>query len=154
MFSKKIKLGVIAYVLISFFIGSKVFAENLTNELQQGRYVLIMMTGRGLANTRIPAMVLDSYRGIVWTCQNLQDEKPLWVKTDLAQNGDKPMDKKRYIARMLEFQDANLRMPAVVLDVEEGIVWNCPNAIDGASRWIQKDLKTDTPTNEKLDEKK
>ena len=139
----KLKLGVIISVLISLLMCAKASAENLTNELQQGRYVLVMMTGRGTLNTRIPAMILDSYRGIVWTCQNLQDEKPLWVKTDLGQNGDKVMTKKKYIGRMLEWQDANLRMPAVVLDVEEGIVWNCPNIVDGKATWIQKDLKVD-----------
>jgi len=141
---KKLKrLVLIGALLISVFTCSKASAENLTNELQQGRYILIMMTGRAILNTRIPAVVLDSYRGIVWTCQNIQDEEPLWVKTDLAQNGDAPMDKKRYVARMLEFQDANLRMPAVVLDTDEGKVWNCPNVIDGKARWVQKDLKAD-----------
>jgi hypothetical protein len=62
---------------------------NTSNELQEGRYVLVMMTGRLIHNTRVPGIILDSYRGIVWTCQNLQDEKPLWVKTDLGQNGNK-----------------------------------------------------------------
>jgi len=147
--SKIVKLGVVVFVFISFLMCSKASAENLTNELQQGRYVLVMMTGRAVLNTRIPAMILDSYRGIVWTCQNLQDEDPLWVKTDLARNGDKPMDKKRYIARMLEFQGANLRMPAVVLDADEGIAWNCPNIIDGKARWIQKDFKVDSTKEQK-----
>jgi len=150
----KLKLGVIVSVLISLLMCAKASAENLTNELQQGRYVLVMMTGRGTLNTRIPAMILDSYRGIVWTCQNLQDEEPLWVKTDLGNNANKPMDKKRYIARMLEFQDANLRMPAVVLDTDEGIAWNCPNIVDGAARWIQKDFKVDPPKEQKPNENK
>ena len=66
-----------------------------SNELQEGRYVVAMQYGRGTHNMRIPGMILDSYRGIVWTCQNLQDEKPLWVKTDLGQNGSKPMTKKK-----------------------------------------------------------
>ncbi len=133
----------VGLMLMPIFVVSNVSAENLSNELQQGRYVLVMMTGRAVLNTRIPAVVLDSYRGVVWTCQNIQDEEPLWVKTDLAQNGDVPMDKKRYIARMLEFQDANLRMPAVVLDTDEGKVWNCPNVVDGKSRWVEKNLKAD-----------
>ena len=136
-----LKLGIAVAMFVTVFISSNAFAENLSNEMQQGRYILVMMTGRGVINTRIPAMILDSYRGIVWTCQNIQDEEPLWVKTDLAQNGDKPMDKKKYIARMLEFQDSNLRMPAIVLDVDEGIAWNCPNIVDGAARWIKKDFK-------------
>jgi len=152
--SKIIKLGVVVFMFTSFLMCSRASAENLTNELQQGRYVLVMMTGRAVLNTRIPAIILDSYRGIVWTCQNLQDEEPLWVKTDLGKNGDKPMDKKRYIARMLEFQDANLRMPAVVLDADEGIAWNCPNIVDGKARWIQKDFKVASSIEQKPDENK
>lgn len=120
-------------------------AENPSNELQEGRYVLIMQNGRAIANTRIPAIVLDSYKGVIWTCQNLQDGKPLWVKVDLGRNGDKEMTKKKYVARMLEWQDADLRMPAMVLDVEEGIIWNCPNIVDGNATWIKKDLKSDSP---------
>jgi hypothetical protein len=33
-------------------------------------------------------------------------------------------------------------MPAVVLDIEEGIVWTCQNIIDGKARWVQRDLTT------------
>jgi hypothetical protein len=55
---------------------------------------------------------------------------------------------------MLEWQDADLRMPAVVLDADDGIVWNCPNVIDGKATWIQKDLKVDMPEEVKPDEKK
>jgi len=152
---KKIaKLIVSIFMLINPCFGNNLYAENLSNELQEGRYILIMMTGRAAVNTRIPAMVLDSYKGIVWTCQNLQDGMPLWVKVDLAQNGDKQMTKKKYVARMLEFQDADLRMPAVVLDIEDGLVWNCPNIIDGKATWIQKDLNSDLPGKVKADEKK
>lgn len=148
------KLGVIIFVVISCCFFSTVFAENLSNELQEGRYILTMMNGRAIINNRVPALILDSYRGIVWTCQNLQDEKPLWVRTDLGQNGNKAMTKKKYIARMLEWQDANLRMPGVVLDVEDGIVWNCPNIVDGKATWIRKDLKNDSPVEENTNEAK
>ena len=129
------------------------YAENPSNELQEGRYVIIMQNGRAIANTRIPAIVLDSYRGIIWTCQNLQDGKPLWVKVDLGQHGDKPMTGKKYVARMLEWQDADLRMPAMVLDVDEGIIWNCPNVVDGNAMWIRKDLKEGTSSPETRDER-
>jgi len=114
-----------------------------TNELQEGRYVIAMQTGRGVVNTRLPAIVLDSYRGLIWTCQNLQDGNPLWVMVDLGKNGNAPMNKKKYIVRMLEWQDADLRMPAMVMDVESGIVWNCPNIIDGKATWIEKKLNED-----------
>lgn len=115
--------------------------------------MLVMMNGRAAANTRIPALILDSHQGVVWTCQNLQDERPLWVKTDLGHNGNAPVGKKKYIAKMLEWQNADLRMPAVVLDVDSGIVWTCPNIIDGKAIWIQKNLSTDVETVIKLGEK-
>jgi hypothetical protein len=112
-------------------------AEDADND---GQFVLHMMSGRANKNIRVPAMILDSYRGIVWTCQNIQDGKPLWVKTDLAQNGSKVLTRKKYIAKMLEWQNAALRVPAVVLDIEEGVVWNCPNIVDGNATWIRKNL--------------
>ncbi|MFC1703302.1 hypothetical protein ACFL1E_00770, partial [Candidatus Omnitrophota bacterium] len=68
--------------------------------------------------------------------------KPLWVKADLGKNGDKPLTKKKYTVQMLEWQDSDLRMPAIVLDIEEGIVWTCQNIIDGKARWVQMDLKS------------
>jgi hypothetical protein len=128
----------VLFLLCSF---NSVFAGTSSNELQEGRYVLIMMTGRATVNIRTPGIILDSYRGIVWTCQNLQDGKPLWVKTDLGKTSESMASKKKYVARMLEWQDADLRMPAVVLDIDDGIVWNCPNIIDGKATWIRKDLK-------------
>lgn len=151
---KVIKLAVVAFIFGLCCMHSDAFAEKLSNELQEGRYILTMMNGRAIINNRVPALILDSYRGIVWTCQNLQDEKPLWVRTDLGQNGNKTMTKKKYIARMLEWQDANLRMPGVVLDVEDGIVWNCPNIVDGKATWIRKDLKNDSPVEENTNEAK
>ena len=139
------------YLLITFvfFITNFTLAESSfvgkDNELtlkESGRYVLRIMKGRALSNNRIPAIVLDQVRGIVWTCQNLQDGKPLWVRADLGQNGDKPLTRKKYVAEMLEWQDADLRMPAIILDVDEGITWTCQNIIDGKAMWIQTNLKS------------
>ena len=141
MKNKLLTLFIISLPLVNFI--SFVFAEPTYNELQEGRYVLVMQNGRALSNTRVPAIILDSYKGIIWTCQNLQDGKPLWVKTNLGKQGNSSVSKKKYIVRMLEWQDADLRMPAVVLDIEEGIVWNCPNIVDGKATWIEKDLKRD-----------
>jgi len=152
--SKVTKLTVIVSMSILCCMLSDVFAETSSNELQEGRYILTMMNGRAIINNRVPAIILDSYREIVWTCQNLQDERPLWVRTDLGQNGNKVMDKKKYVARMLEWQDANLRMPGVVLDVEDGIVWNCPSVVDGKATWIRKNLKNDSSIEESKDEGK
>lgn len=152
--TRLMKLVILVGTFLIVFNCGNLLAETTSNELQEGRYVLIMQNGRAIKNTRIPAIVLDSHKGIIWTCQNLQDGKPLWVKVDLGQNGDKAMTKKKYVARMLEWQDADLRMPAVVMDIEEGIVWNCPNIVDGNATWIQKDLKIDSPIEVKPDEKK
>src|SRR5664280_1831045 len=135
------------YGLIALLIGgvcwSVIAQTSGSNELQEGRYVLVMQYGRVIHNTRVPGIILDSYRGIVWTCQNLQDEKPLCVKTDLGLNGTKPLNKKKYIVRMMEWQDNDLRVPAVVVDVDEGKVWNCPNVVDGKAVWVEKDLQED-----------
>lgn len=140
---KQVKMLFFATFLSLVFLNTPVIANPFSDseENDKGRYVFQMMTGRAIKNTRIPAVILDSVQGIVWTCQNLQDGKPLWVKTDLGQNGGKSLSKKKYIVKMLVWQDADLRMPAVVLDTEEGIVWTCPNIIDGKATWIQKDLK-------------
>lgn len=148
------RIKVLFFVTIFSNICIAGIAATTSNELQEGRYILIMQNGRAIVNTRIPAIVLDSYKGIIWSCQNLQDSKPLWVKTDLGQNGDKPIEKKKYVARMLEWQDADLRMPAVVLDIDEGIIWNCPNIVDGKATWIRKDLKIDTLKDAKTDKTK
>lgn len=136
----KFTLRILALLLIGSYV--PVHGDSTSsNELQDGRFVVLMQHGRGENNMRIPGLVLDSHRGIVWTCQNLQDEKPLWVKTDLGQNGQKVMTKKKYVARMMEWQDNDLRVPAVVVDTEDGIVWSCPNIVDGKAVWVQKKLQ-------------
>ena len=132
----------IAVCGIVIFSSGILCAEPIVMAEQEGRFVLEMMEGRAIANTRVPAMIIDSYRGIVWTCQNLQDGKPLWVKADLAKNGDKPLSEKRYIGKMLMWQDSDLRMPAIVVDVQEGIVWTCQNIIDGKALWVEMDLQS------------
>jgi hypothetical protein len=133
----------ISIVLLSLlFLNSFVLAQPVTNEDEDGRYIVHIMNGRAMSNTRVPALVLDTVRGVVWTCQNLQDGKPLWVKADLGQNGDKSLTRRKYVVKMLEWQDADLRMPAIVLDIDEGIVWTCQNIIDGKARWVERDLTT------------
>jgi len=135
--------SLLAAAVILALVTSPAFAQQIIErEIQDGRYVLSMMEGRAMTNVRIPAMVLDTVRGIVWTCQNLQDGKPLWVKADLGQNGNKPLTKKKYVGKMLLWQDADLRMPAIVLDSEEGVVWTCQNIIDGKALWVQVNLTT------------
>jgi len=139
---------ILSVALFMFFLGhvSLVMAQTSPTVTiraeDQDRYVSFIMEGRAIRNTRIPAMVLDTERGIVWTCQNLQDGKPLWVKADLGQNGDKVIVKRKYIGKMLVWQDADLRMPAMVIDTELGIVWTCQNVIDGKATRIQVDLNS------------
>jgi len=133
------------FLLCSFASAEPNSTNDIGNRIalkEDGRYVLKIMVGRAIKNTRIPAIVLDQVRGIVWTCQNLQDGRPLWVSADLGQNGDNPLSRKKYVVQMLEWQDADLRMPAIVLDIDEGITWTCQNIIDGKARWIQTDLKS------------
>jgi len=117
-------------------------AEDSLSCEDNGRYVVKIMNGRAIKNTRIPAVVLDTVQGVVWTCQNLQDGKPLWVRADLGQNIDAQSGRKRFVVKMLEWQDSDLRMPAIVLDIDEGIVWTCQNIIDGQAMWVQSDLKS------------
>ena len=134
---KKFLLSIVLLMAVLSLTGN-IYAEMPGD--QEGRYVLKIMNGRAIKNTRVPALVLDSVRGVVWTCQNLQDGRPLWVKADLGQNGDKVLTGKKYVVKMLEWQDADLRMPAIVLNVDEGIVWTCQNIIDGKALWVQRDL--------------
>ena len=136
------KIYSLCFIILFFLTVNKVLAQPAVDNDQNDRYVVKIMNGRAIKNTRVPAIVLDSVQGIVWTCQNLQDGKPLWVKADLGNNGDKVLTKKKYVVKMLEWQDSDLRMPAIVLDVDEGIVWTCQNIIDGKAIWIQRDLKT------------
>ena len=140
---KSYGLMVCLLFLLVIFCCKDALAQASYNELQEGRFVLAMQNGRAIKNTRVPAIILDSYRGIVWTCQNLQDGIPLWVKTDLGKIAEGQVTKKKFVVRMLEWQDADLRMPAVVLDIEDGKIWNCPNIVDGKATWIEKDLQKD-----------
>ena len=130
---------------ISMFLAvlptNNVFAEeNKMVWKEDGRYVLRIMNGRAIKNTRIPALVLDQVKGIVWTCQNLQDGKPLWVKANLGQNGEKELTRKKYVVQMLSWQDNDLRMPAIVLNIDNGTVWTCQNIIDGKAMWVESNL--------------
>lgn len=77
-------------------------------ETQGDRYVLVTLTKAGsygygaggyvgggrTTQRKMPAVVLDSYLGIVWRCQDIEDERPLWIKTDLAKNSEQQLTKK------------------------------------------------------------
>jgi hypothetical protein len=144
---KYFKLIVIASVLALAFINANLSAEDASSEQKQNRFDLLMMSTAGIKNTIIPAVLLDTYKGIVWTCNNLQDARSLWKKTDLGQNGDKSVTRKKYSAKMIEGGDVNT-MLATVLDNEEGTIWVCPNVIDNKSIWMKRPLSLDLQTEE------
>jgi hypothetical protein len=134
-------------VFILAFSWTNAFAQYPVTDTpdQGGRYVLVMLKGsgsnaRGTVTSNTPAIVLDSVAGIVWRCPNLQSERAQWIKTDLAKNGNKPLSAKKYVIRILEWPSSEPKIAAVVLDIEEGTVWTCPNVLDESGQWFEKDL--------------
>jgi hypothetical protein len=113
---------------------------------QEGRYVLMVVGGANVAYQRsymvskTPALVLDRALGVVWHCKNLQDDKPKWVKTDLAKNSDKNRLTRKYILKTLDYFGSEPKVPAVVLDIEEGKVWTASNILDDTVIWVLTDL--------------
>ena len=148
---KPIKL-IVFFILLSLpVLRCPAQTENTLAE-EDGRYQLVLTTGRAAVNTRAPALVLDKMLGIVWTCKNIQDEKPVWIKNILTQNTEQS-SRKKYTARILQIDynvtaDASTppgfrgyKIPAIVIDIDEGNVWTCPNLIGDKIIWISKDLK-------------
>ncbi len=135
-----------AFLLLAAPVFSLARAEYPAMQDQEGRYVLLVVGGsnvsyqRSYVVTKTPALVLDSYLGIVWRCKNLQDDRPAWIKTDLGKNTDKARASRKYIIRTLDYFGSEPRVPAVVLDVEEGKIWTCPNILDETSVWLKKEL--------------
>ena len=144
----KRKLGLaLLFVILSFvFITLKAYAFN--DSTDDGRYVVVMVDGSigstgGRTATKTPAVVLDSVLGIVWNCDNLQTESAKWYKTDLAKNGDNTGSSKRYVIKILDLPSAEPKIPGIVLDIQEGKVWTCPNLIDASPIWVSSDLVND-----------
>lgn len=147
----------IALFMCLIFISTETLAQPYpASDGQEGRYVLLVVGGsntsyqRSYIVNKTPALVLDSVLGIVWRCKNLQDDRPLWVKTDLAKNKDKARLAKKYIIKTLDYFGSEPKVPAVVLDIEEGRIWICSNIMDEAASWAQKDLVQE----EKIEESK
>jgi hypothetical protein len=99
--------------------------------------------GRSNLAAKTPALVLDTYLGIVWRCLNLQDDRPVWIKADLAKLGSQAPLAKRYSVKILEWPSTELKLPAILLDMQEGKVWTCPNIMDESAKWLPKDLVKD-----------
>ena len=132
---------------LAFFFSSRACAEIPSSQEQgQGRYVLLVVGGANVAYqrsyivTRTPALVLDSVLGIVWRCRNLQEDRPVWIKTDLAKIKEGSASAKRYTLKTLDYFGSEQRVPAVVLDTEGGKIWTCSNILDDVAPWVQKDL--------------
>jgi len=143
------KIIPILFILIFYlvFFVSCGFAEYTASDTQDGRYVLVTIESEGIyAKTlqrKIPAIVLDTVRGIVWRCQNLAEEKPVWIKTDLGKNSDASLSKKRYIVKIPTSSSNDLKIPAIVLDTEEGKTWTCRDITSPDAIWVEKDLPKD-----------
>jgi hypothetical protein len=143
---RKIFLSLIASSLSILCLTGSSNAQYGTSEFQDGRYVLVMVSSaagnvtRSYALTKVPAVVLDTVLGIVWRCPNIQEEQPRWIKTDLGKEQDKALSARKYLIRILDWPVSGLKIPAIVLDQNEGKVWNCPNILDENAVWIPKDL--------------
>ena len=149
-------LALLVFGFYLFFPGCYASAQHdtagyNTAEMQEGRYVLVTVNkttsyaGSYTAGMRkrTPAIVLDTYLGIVWRCQNIKDEKLLWIKTDLAKNSGQQPAKKKYVINVPPFTGEDNKIPAVVLDTETGKTWICPDIADERAGWVQTDLPKD-----------
>lgn len=144
------------FIFYLFSLGGYAFAQDYTSgssqtETQEGRYVLVTVNKPASyagsytvgMRKRTPAVVLDTYLGIVWRCQNIKDEKLLWIKTDLAKNPGQQPTKKKYVINVPPFTGEDHKIPAVVLDSETGKTWICPDIADERAGWVQTDLPKD-----------
>ena len=150
---RKTILALSAFLFYLAFSNHCVFAQyggSGSAEMQEGRYVLVTVSksaayaGSYGTNTRkTPAVVLDTYLGIIWRCKDIRDEKPLWIKNDLAKNTDQQPTKKKYIINIPAYTGEDYKIPAVVLDMETGKSWTCANITEESANWVQTDLPKD-----------
>jgi len=149
---RKTILALLAFIFFWFFSNYYVFAEDgisaeSTSQMQEGRYVLVTISREtGYTRTpqrKMPVIVLDSYMGIAWRCQDIKDEKPLWIKNDLGKNSDKQLSKKKYIVSIPPYSGEDNKIPAIVLDIEEGKSWTCSDIVSESAKWVPTDLPKD-----------
>ncbi|MBI3990579.1 MAG: hypothetical protein HY350_00360 [Candidatus Omnitrophica bacterium] len=153
---RKMISAVSVFVFYLFILGSYVSAQDYASgpsqtDSQEGRYVLVTVNKPASyagsytvgMRKRTPAVVLDTYLGIVWRCQDIKDAKLLWIKTDLAKNTGQEPTKKKYVINVPPFTGEDSRIPAVVLDTEMGKTWICPDIVDENAGWVQTDLTKD-----------
>lgn len=149
---KNTVLTLLTFIFFGFFSSQYVFAEDdtsgySTTEMQEGRYVLVTVyKGTGYTRTlqrKMPVIVLDSYLGIAWRCQDIKDEKPLWIKSDLGKNSDKQLSKRKYVISIPPYSGEDNKIPAIVLDIEEGKSWICSDIVSESAKWVETDLPKD-----------
>ncbi|MBU1124872.1 MAG: hypothetical protein KKC84_02510, partial [Candidatus Omnitrophica bacterium] len=121
------------------------FAQHIPEfELENGRYVIVLPesspNSAGIIR-KIPVLILDSKLGIVWKCRDIEEERPEWSKIDLAKMSQ-PSSTRRYIIKIPYYRNES-KMPAIVLDIEEGKTWICPNIFEDGIRWFPVDLVND-----------
>lgn len=148
-------ISALLIVFYLFFFVYCAFAQyNATEKTeavsQQGsRYVLVTVNksatysgSYGTSTRKTPAIVMDTYMGIIWRCKDIKDEKPAWIKNDLAKNTNQ-LTQRRYIINIPAYTGEDYRIPAVVLDIETGKSWTCSNITDDNATWVQIDLPKD-----------
>lgn len=152
---KKIIFALLPFVCYLFVLGSYVCAQDYDSDsgqtkTQEGRYVLVTVSkaatysgSYGTSTRKTPAIVLDTYLGIIWRCKDIRDEKPVWIKNDLAKNIDKQPTNKKYVINIPAYTGQDYRIPAVVLDIETGKSWTCSNITEDSANWAQVDLPKD-----------
>jgi len=138
-------------IFCAFYADYSALAQYSTTAAPQGRYELITLNNTAISARSLPrkapAIILDTYLGIVWRCQDLQDEKPLWIKTDLAKNLAQQVSQKKYTVQIPLYSGYELKIPAIVLDTEEGKVWTCSDITSESANWIEKDLPSEKKEN-------
>lgn len=143
---RKIKFAISMLMLLQVSFASAAFAEPYgAPEKISNRFELILFSGYSASTTsyrisKLPVVVLDTVMGVVWRCDNIEDSNPRWVKTDLGKNEGKPLTARKYIAQISFSPVSGNKIPAVVLDTEQGKIWTCPNILDEGSPWVQRDL--------------
>lgn len=116
-----------------------------------GRYILVTVSKPVSATSsytfgtrkRTPAIVLDTYLGVVWRCQDIKDSKLLWIRTDLAKKPDTEPTVRKYVINVPAYTGEDNKMPAIVLDIDTGKTWINSDITDPATDWLRTDLPKD-----------
>ncbi len=143
----------VVFIFYLFFLSHYASAEDYTSgssqtETQEGRYVMVTVNkpasyaGSYTVGLRkkTPAIVLDTYLGIVWRCQDIKDPKLLWIRADLGKEAEQQAARKKYVINIPPFTGEDYKIPAVVLDTASGKTWICADIADAMSVWIETDL--------------